>query len=98
METATKSRLTILFHFPLLMPACALVTRLDVTVLPTLPSPNNDALNDLVIQRYSKDAESVDSLASKLTQVTLHSTENADKFWTLPPEALQVSENDPELI
>jgi len=74
------------------------VPRLVVDHLPLLPSPNNDALNDLAIQRYNDLDDSITLLTEKLSQTTFDSQKEVNKFWILPPEAKASIEEDPELI
>lgn len=73
---------------------------LQVDHLPSLPSPYNDALNDLAIQRFRPSADAVDSLNARLNQTTLyqHDSTSDGAFWTLPPDANKARNEDPELI
>ncbi|UZJ54330.1 hypothetical protein CBS101457_003650 [Exobasidium rhododendri] len=76
-----------------------IISRLSVDHLPLLPSPNNDALNDLAIQRYRRSvANPIDKITIQLKRATLRSEEQDGDFWTLPPEATNMTVHDPELL
>lgn len=69
--------------------------------VPTLPSPNNDALNDLALQRFVDvplGALSSSSLTDTLGRLSLNSTvAKHHDFWTLP-HPLTDKDHDSEVI
>lgn len=72
--------------------------------VPMLPSPNNDALNDLALQRLTKlDADdTTSSLTTTMDRLSVTSTSpgahaDIDNFWKLPPP-ISAGEHDSEVI